>query len=1836
MSERYGRSVNTNQDDHRSDTAGGMKPGGGRGLVRIRPVGQALIVAVVSFFSFCAIAGAGESVSEPVPNLYEFEDIDSAGDARKLVARLKEKHRDQLSTRSAIAERKESIDKFEGMGRSGVVDLLQSTFGTIIDKLTASPTEPLLEADKIVSFESPTAAVINPAGPRDRSLIVSSSPLRTEDGKLPDPALHLSSGDFSPAEALVPVTIPKDVSEPIELDGTGLAIGFEGTRSNAPEASAIGTSENDDSDSLALYPNAYRDTDIAVAAIPQGVETFAHVRSAEGPERFVMDLDVPDGAELVAGADGGAEINSDEGDGQITIYAPTAVDAQGAEVPVTMTVDGKSLVIDVPHRGKDLAYPLLVDPVIDTWNWHNSTHGTIWGVFPGWLPQHVGTTNFEVLTSCQPLLTNSCNASGTGTGQGLHSRAVGGQTYPANSSGMWRYTAPGTDSYIASASIGSWRYHKGVTGDSPAAWWGLKDATGTWQASGGRFDSDAGSSLVFDGTNPNPALRAKHFDAGLWALVAKTMPAGVTNSNYNRIAQVTMELADANPPALTINEAWTPTGWIDDESFMVWTYATDSGLGVKDITASTANYPSYLPTPTYEVKWTPDNNCVGGVQSPCPAASPFPTALTFDPTRMASGRREIAVEARDPLLKDSPTRTFYVNVDHEGPNLTISGGAKDPVNPTPYLIIEAVDSVGTISSLRSGVKSIDVRIGNDSAGWESFHSETFTCNLEFNTCPQRVKRTVNVPLSKLTATGMRLKVLVKDQLGHEGKEGSAVPNWPSPIPVSHPSGPNPGSGNPCMLRANRKTLNAKPDSRGVLRGTTCADRIDLSNPRYNGTRRVEANSGEDLIIASNDDQVILGGDGNDEIYTGRNNDKLYGEGGDDLLVGGMGDDILKGGSGNDRILGGHGADTMRGDGGDDFLQGGQGSDNIAGGAGTNDTVSFADGISPGFDTTIPMTSGGTPVPQVQGFPSLASEDRGVRVDLGHLSPTNKIAPYAMNGPPRLGGAKDVLCAKSSKGTSKEPGCTGPVDIERVEGSAFSDILFGTNSSVRETFLGGGGADYIKSGGGPDRINGGHDGDVIDGGGSSEIIGGPGTDGCFGRSGDAGKTVGCENSGNTVDPRTRDGIISVGQVHPVSGLGDPGDAPAEIDLYMRGSAGADNIKATYAESPRRVIFQIGGAGGGWSYSGAFAYSASPEGCEDPTAKGTITCNLGSKKLGAIVLSGGPGSDSLMASNFQPEHSVYILGGLDRDRLEGGIADEIIVDGDNQDSAYREVLIGGGGDDVIIENRGSDSSNGSAGNDLLMSTALCNDDQIDGGGGLDNSQWAQLPKWMGTEGWKRGAYVNLNSGVTGSFNVDHQNDTSPRCSGIGAEQTGSITRIDRIESSNNPDYLKGDSGENKFIGRGHRDVFNGGPGPGANTIIASDGWGDSHRDFEIDCGPGGGKAKYNRTNNRTIDPTPTNCNKRDPLGEPRYGGPAADYYQETASATPTPTSGALGSDVDAEEGDDAILTSSWDSDYADIPASMFSLGETSGSAAKNTIGELDEGEYLPNATWTAGDTPDDGPELNVESPVTDASIDDGAVRLDGVDDEIILTPDADPAISPATGYSIEMWVQLEPGTTEREYLFSRGAADSGVHLYREPDGHVVFETRNGTETYSATSFETIADSEWHHVVGTIQNETVSVYLDGEVTSTGYWTDITPKAPEAGVNRVGTAAGITEHTEAVVDNVAIYGQELTPVDVLNSMADSEVETPDISWQPEISTADADSDGVFDVIDNCSAVANEGQLDTDENGIGDACDTAPDPDGDEVLGGADNCPDYYNPEQEDTDSDGVGDVCADVIEDE
>jgi hypothetical protein len=72
-----------------------------------------------------------------------------------------------------------------------------------------------------------------------------------------------------------------------------------------------------------------------------------------------------------------------------------------------------------------------------------------------------------------------------------------------------------------------------------------------------------------------------------------------------------------------------------------------------------------------------------------------------------------------------------------------------------------------------------------------------------------------------------------------------------------------------------------------------------------------------------------------------------------------------------------------------------------------------------------------------------------------------------------------------------------------------------------------------------------------------------------------------------------------------------------------------------------------------------------------------------------------------------------------------------------------------------------------------------------------------------------------------------------------------------------------------------------------------------------------------------------------------------------------------------------------------------------------------------------------------------------------------------------------------------------------------------------------------------------------------------------------------------------------------------------------------DLDGDGADDAFDTCPGVADPDQADADGDGVGDACNELEDRDGDEWADWLDNCPSRPNPDQSNRDGDAHGDAC-------
>jgi Ca2+-binding RTX toxin-like protein len=645
---------------------------------------------------------------------------------------------------------------------------------------------------------------------------------------------------------------------------------------------------------------------------------------------------------------------------------------------------------------------------------------------------------------------------------------------------------------------------------------------------------------------------------------------------------------------------------------------------------------------------------------------------------------------------------------------------------------------------------------------------------------------------------------------------------PEPSAVEAPAGAAESEPTPAEVAAEVPTPSCAegPQRDGdVIVGTDCADTIVVPpNVAY-----VNGGPGNDTILATGPStsalacttpphcgvgsQEFVGGPGNDTVFGERGNDILRGGEGNDRLYGGIGDDRLEGGPGNDLLSGGFGADSIDGGEGSDFVRGDATIDTIVDtgtGLGDIDTLSYATGATPGFGNEPPYKD--LPAyPEFSkkhpGFPTGAN-GRGVYLDLSATTHGNGFD----GGAPSGGGADDVVGS----------------DFERIIGTPFADYIVG--SKAGQEIFGGGGGDVL-----------------ISGGAGSKLFGGADKDDCFGET----STNDCEETGpegstGRVEAMTK---VEVGEM--VEG------ATEQAELYLVGpeSNGADAITVTragIAPSETVTFTETGGV--------EFASTVAP--CVLAPSGTEVTCTPG-VPVDSVTVAGLGGNDTLKAQNLSETTSLVLLGGEGNDELVGGeLSDDTLVDGPGND-----ILRGGAGDDGLVDGPGADKIFGEAGNDLLIATALCEGDTLDGGEGRDNASWAKLgalPSGLGVD-------ARLDVGMAGETGPEDQ----VQCP-TGKPDT--LAGIEDLEGSPRSDVLVGDAGPNQLLGHQGEDSYF--AGAGEDSILAN----SESRDAVINCGADTDTAIVDLP--AIGDPTPIEC-------ETVNGEPPGEY--EEPPALPPPPAG-----------------------------------------------------------------------------------------------------------------------------------------------------------------------------------------------------------------------------------------------------------------------------------------------------------------------------------------------------------
>jgi RHS repeat-associated protein len=423
-----------------------------------------------------------------------------------------------------------------------------------------------------------------------------------------------------------------------------------------------------------------------------------------------------------------------------------ALDADGRPVEVEMAVDGPRLVLSVPHRGKDVRYPLLVDPeFVEEWDWEN-----YWDEAPtGWAGFTNQSNTFDWFYDDLP----------SRWGSALYVATKTGATVSVNNYGGWIFDPQGSASYVYRAEM------KASTNALSACMYrGISDGYDT-KSNCSAVNYNYTTSCVVVTCDPSAGGNGNYAYMRLQSTTTGTR-ADATKA-VSGLSSATVFYSDRDVPSFAgVNTGGTGTAWAKSYSGLIDGTITDGSLGMYD-------YEIWAAGTELFTDW---NDCEGNAHEPCPATLPISYILDtgVPPLDGAGfeGKHEVAIKAWDALDNNTTSTWGNLWIDRSGPSLALSGslwngrvvtepGTALSASYDHGLTVAATDGVqgGTNAQRRSGVKSVEIRVdGEKVAG-----SADVPCSTD--SCPLTHKYVFST--GEFSAGRHTVTVVAKDQVGNQ-------------------------------------------------------------------------------------------------------------------------------------------------------------------------------------------------------------------------------------------------------------------------------------------------------------------------------------------------------------------------------------------------------------------------------------------------------------------------------------------------------------------------------------------------------------------------------------------------------------------------------------------------------------------------------------------------------------------------------------------------------------------------------------------------------------------------------------------------------------------------------------------------------------------------------------------------------------------------------------------------------------------------------------------------------------------------------------------------------------
>jgi YD repeat-containing protein len=593
--------------------------------------------------------------------------------------------------------------------------------GELFPRLIAEPNggvPRLSNRQRVTGFAGRFTAHVDRGGGR-RGVIDSTRPMATMSSSGAWTPIDLSlrdvRGGFAGAKPLVAARLPKRLAEGAQLTSVGLSVtpvDAHGTPLKGSPGRLAGASD--------FVANTMPDSDTVLKLSTYGFSIDTLLRSDSSPKQLSFRVGLPSGAHLGAAADedGGVRVVKD-GVTVASMPAPTASDAAGVHVPVSVHVSGHQVDLTVARGHGEYLYPIAVDPEFNTTSEKTKTNSRTWPF------THEGNSAAGYLG--EEMWINQGNGAAGQWGALNYVTNGNSKIYEFNATTSVEPTqGNGTEYWVTSGE--SYVEIAGPSGsetrvviaepfvhltESPK-----KTKACPW--SNCTPESGAGGNtvrFVLRATSPyaGPQLRVKS------ATVAISQPKETHSTvSYNK-ASSEIEYTSGGKVVKTPNVLYGAGGWLGPSSGALEFSSEDAGLGVSGTKADVLNGGTWWQEVTHNYL---ESEACNGVQCAKTQKEVLTYAMLHSRGYLVNGSDTIRVAAHDPM---SATWSYEhgegeatVKVDNAAPHgialtgLTSKAGVYELDETVAHAKIEATDGEGSTPS--SGIKSITFSVDGKEVG----------------------------------------------------------------------------------------------------------------------------------------------------------------------------------------------------------------------------------------------------------------------------------------------------------------------------------------------------------------------------------------------------------------------------------------------------------------------------------------------------------------------------------------------------------------------------------------------------------------------------------------------------------------------------------------------------------------------------------------------------------------------------------------------------------------------------------------------------------------------------------------------------------------------------------------------------------------------------------------------------------------------------------------------------------------------------------------------------------------------------------------------------------------